>query len=579
MELNNKVQVDEETRRKREERKARLRASSEAQTQELINQAQRIESGQFSDEEADFIRQMVNPEENNGTTYGTSQTPSIGSNATGINPSVVTDMSNKHYKAEMYYNQTPQYVYQQQQQQFYPNQQQAICFMPAQAQQYPTMQQPQFSQYGNINYNPQMIQTAQQMMTPPSQAQPYYPQQIQSSAYYNPNMYYNNMYTQQNSYQNQAMYMTKEEYLEYINEIEEAKKRQCSTTIHLAQAFRKAAIMGGYETSESEEEYAEKLNKTYGYKTPAQISIEQEEAKKKAMLANTTNMPKSAYDSKGYRYEERTLKVGITDENGVTRVLTPETNNDGKRIIAFSRSDDQMIKYENDHFFDPYIKEMTEAYQFIVAFNNAYDQTTSRFPVTATWEELTGPEAKMADYYDYMVVMPDSNALQAKLIGSRWKKHQWNENFYNSGVVPIVNAGTASNAFYDDYNLAKQIHDMNLARTPEEMCLDNNLTNKLQQTYDQRRAEFFGRIQRGNVRTDMGSRKPGQILAFDPIYSEDAIPNQQVINDVPVMPGGIKPIRRTIETGVVTDPAELERIKNLPITSMEIVDASDGNQF
>jgi hypothetical protein len=45
------------------------------------------------------------------------------------------------------------------------------------------------------------------------------------------------------------------------------------------------------------------------------------------------------------------------------------------------------------------------------------------------------------------------------------------------------------------------------------------------------------------------------------------------------MPGGIKPIRRTIETGVVTDPAELERIKNLPITSMEIVDASDGNQF
>ena len=483
---------NEDRRRRNQERIANLMKVSEesvAETQQILD---RVDNGLITEEE----RMIYDPELNGMIQYG-SNGVIRGSQAPEPTP------VNYNQQPQNGYNDVQRISVDNQMYNMYHQQQQPIYY-----------QQPQ-PQYNYNGYYNQTVPRApiynnQRYYNPYNQAQ-YNPYQQQ----YNP-VRFNNPYGL-----DPRDYDSEEEMNKEFEKLEDKRRRQCDTNVGLAMFFRDFSEQAGAEFAESREEYLNKVQEAYGYKTFEEMEEERtRKSKEHREQMIKENRRTSRYDERGFREFKCGLVVALHEEdkngNETVRVMSKPVNPEtGYRTILISRNDDEVLNFSSQHFWDPYIKRDNYINNFYRAINNRVNEYKKKYD-SYTWEELTGPEAKMSDYYYDIVVKEDSNKIRAQMMKGRWSNgSSYLNNFWNSGTSTAINMNNMSNAFRTDYEIAKQIHCANLSKTPEEIELDQRLMNSLTRDYDQKRAIFVSKMKAGRSRCDMaaGARQTEVIAA------------------------------------------------------------------
>ena len=354
----------------------------------------------------------------------------------------------------------------------------------------------------------------------------YYNQTIPRAPIYNNHQGYYNPYNQMqyNPYQQQYTpmrfnnpygldprdYDSEEEMNKEFEKLETKRRKHCESDVALAMFFRDFSEQAGAEFAESREEYYNKIQDAYGYKTFEEMEEEKNRKAKEHREQMMKNGRTSRYDERGFREFKCGLVVALheEDENGnenvrvMSKPVNPET---GYRTTLISRNDDEVLNFNSQHFWDPYIKRDNYIANFYGAINNRVKEYSKKYD-SYTWEELTGPEAKMTDYYYDIVVKEDSNKIRAQMMKGRWSNGtSYLNNFWNSGTSTAINLNNMSNTFRTDYELAKQIHCANLSKTPEEIELDQRLMNSLTKDYDKKRAIFVNKMLAGRSRCNMAA--------------------------------------------------------------------------
>ena len=469
--------------RRNEDRIARLMRVSEEAAVESQQILDRVDNGLITEEE----RMIYDPEMNGMIQYG-SNGVIRGSQAPQPTP--------------VNYNQQPQNGYYDAQRISVDNQ---MYNMYHQQPQQPIYYQQPIPQYNYNGYYNQMTPRA-----------PIYNNQ---QGYYNP---YNQM--QYNHYQQQYTpmrfnnpygldprdYDSEEEMNKEFEKLETKRRKHCESNVALAMFFRDFSEQAGAEFAESREEYYNKIQDAYGYKTFEEMEEEKTRKAKEHREQMMKNGRTSRYDERGFREFKCGLVVALheEDENGnenvrvMSKPVNPET---GYRTTLISRNDDEVLNFNSQHFWDPYIKRDNYIANFYGAINNRVKEYSKKYD-SYTWEELTGPEAKMSDYYYDIVVKEDSNKIRAQMMKGRWSNGtSYLNNFWNSGTSTAINLNNMSNTFRTDYELAKQIHCANLSKTPEEIELDQRLMNSLTKDYDKKRAIFVNKMLAGRSRCNMAA--------------------------------------------------------------------------
>lgn len=465
---------DESRKRKMEERISRLRQVSDSsipESQEILNLA---DSGMITEEDM-----MKYDPDMSGMVQYNSNSVNVGSN---VPPTT---------------NQTP---YSQQMQNGYnyaPQRANVDMQMYSMHQQQPIMYQNPYSGYYSNNQNTNIINTSQGYY---GGYNSYY-QQPQMRQYNTGGICYDNPYGL-----DPRNFDSDEEMAKEYNRLEEERKKKCEGQVALTMYFRDFAEEAGAEFTEDRETFYKRIKGEYGYKTIAQIKLEKEENLKK-QRESSSQTGYSRYNSKGYREYKSKMVVSITTRDGSERIMTkpvdPET---GYRTTIFTRRDDEVLEFNRQHFWDIYNKEANWYANFAYAMNNRVKEFKSKYPDTLSWEQLTGPESKMADYYDDIVTKQDSSKIKVSLMKGRWSNGtSYTNNFYHSGMNTDISFDNMSGAFRTDYELAKQIHMANLSKTPDEIEISSVLNNSLHKDYDQKRAIFINKMLSGNARTNMAA--------------------------------------------------------------------------
>lgn len=467
--------------RRNEDRIARLMQVSEEAAVESQQILDRVDNGLITEEE----RMIYDPEMNGMIQYG-SKGVIKGSQAPQPTP--------------VNYNQQPQNGYYDAQRISVDNQ---MYNMYHQQPQQPIYYQQPIPQY---NYNGYYNQMA-----------PRTPIYNNQQGYYNP---YNQMQYNQQQYTPMRFnnpygldprdYDSEEEMNKEFEKLETKRRKHCESNVALAMFFRDFSEQAGAEFAESREEYYNKIQDAYGYKTFEEMEEEKTRKAKEHREQMMKNGRTSRYDERGFREFKCGLVVALheEDENGnenvrvMSKPVNPET---GYRTTLISRNDDEVINFNSQHFWDPYIKRDNYIANFYGAINNRVKEYSKKYD-SYTWEELTGPEAKMSDYYYDIVVKEDSNKIRAQMMKGRWSNGtSYLNNFWNSGTSTAINLNNMSNTFRTDYELAKQIHCANLSKTPEEIELDQRLMNSLTKDYDKKRAIFVNKMLAGRSRCNMAA--------------------------------------------------------------------------
>lgn len=469
--------------RRNEDRIARLMQVSEeavAESQQILD---RVDNGLITEEE----RMIYDPEVNGMIQYGSNG---------------VIRGSQAPESAPVNYNQQPQNGYYDAQRISVDNQMYNMYHQQPQQPIYYQQPRPQY------NYNGYYNQTI-----------PRAPIYNNHQGYYNP---YNQM--QYNPYQQQYIpmrfnnpygldprdYDSEEEMNKEFEKLETKRRKHCESDVALAMFFRDFSEQAGAEFAESREEYYNKIQDAYGYKTFEEMEEEKNRKAKEYREQMMKNGKTSRYDERGFREFKCGLVVALheEDENGnenvrvMSKPVNPET---GYRTTLISRNDDEVLNFNSQHFWDPYIKRDNYIANFYGAINNRVKEYSKKYD-SYTWEELTGPEAKMSDYYYDIVVKEDSNKIRAQMMKGRWSNGtSYLNNFWNSGTSTAINLNNMSNTFRTDYELAKQIHCANLSKTPEEIELDQRLMNSLTKDYDKKRAIFVNKMLAGRSRCNMAA--------------------------------------------------------------------------
>lgn len=463
---------DDARKRKMEERVSRLKQisdSSISESQEILNLA---DSGMITED--DMMK--YDPDMSGMVQYNSNNV------ATGSNVQITNQVP---YSQQMQngYNYAPQYA----NVDTYMYQQQASPIM---------YQNPYIGYYSNNQINTNTI----------NMSQGYYGE---NTSYYQPQMRQYN--TEGLSYDNPygldpRYFDSDEEMSKEYNRLEEERKKKCEGQVSLLMYFRDFAEEAGAEFTEDRETFYKKIKGEYGYKTIAQIKLEKEESIKKQKELSIEN-GYSRYNSKGYREYKSKMVVSITTRDGKEKIMTkpvdPET---GYRTTIYTRRDDEVLAFNRQHFWDIYNKEINWYANFAYAMNNRVKEFKSKYPDNLSWEQLVGPEAKMADYYDDIVTKQDSAKIKVSLMKGRWSNGtSYTNNFLHSGMSTDITFDNMSGAFRTDYELAKQIHMANLSKTPDEIEISSVLNNSLHRDYDQKRAIFINKMLSGNARTNMAA--------------------------------------------------------------------------
>lgn len=455
----------ESRRTDNDERRARLSQLSNQFVDNSKEILERIDNGLITEEEM----MRYDPDMSGMTQYGSSGVVH-GSNVTNTTQTIQ-------------YSQQPQNDYSYQAQR--PNVDSTMYNLYQQQQ--PISYQPQT----NYAYNGYYSQT-----TPTTNlyAYSYNPQMIQ----YSPGLMYNNPYGL-----DPRNYSSEEEMVEEYNRLEEERKKACNTNVALAMYFRDFSEVAGADFVETREEYQKKIENQYGYKTFAQMKVEREEYENKLKEEREKQFRSSDVNNGELKIKFISC---IVDENGNRKIMSkginPET---GERTIVYTKRDLEIDNFNRMHFWDIYAKDANWTYNFTRAINNRVKEYKNKYD-SYTWEELTGPEAKMCDYYDDVVTKQDSNKLKATLMKGRWSNGtSYTNNFWHSGVSTDINFNNMSRAFRTDYELAKQIHSANLSKTPDEIEISSVLNNSLRRDYDAKRAMFINKMLSGNPRTNMAA--------------------------------------------------------------------------
>lgn len=473
---------NEDRQRRNEERIARLMQVSEEAVVESQQILDRIDNGLITEEE----RMIYDPEMNGMIQYGSNGV---------IKGSQVSESTPINYQ------QQPQNSYYDAQRISVDNQMYNMYHQQPQQPIYYQQPQPQYNYNGYYN-----------------QTMPRAPIYNNHQGYYSP---YNQM--QYNSYQQQYTpmrfnnpygldprdYDSEEEMNKEFEKLENKRRKHCESDVALAMFFRDFSEQAGAEFAESREEYYNKIQDAYGYKTFEEMEEEKNRKAKEYREQMMMNKP-SRYDERGFREFKCGLVVALheEDENGnenvrvMSKPVNPET---GYKTILISRNDDEVLNFNSQHFWDPYIKRDNYIANFYGAINNRVKEYKQKYD-SYTWEELTGPDAKMSDYYYDIVVKEDSNKIRAQMMKGRWTNGtSYLNNFWNSGTSTAINLNNMSNAFRTDYELAKQIHCANLSKTPEEIELDQRIMNSLTRDYDKKRAIFVNKMIEGRSRCNMAA--------------------------------------------------------------------------
>lgn len=307
-----------------------------------------------------------------------------------------------------------------------------------------------------------------------------------------------------------------EDMVTEYNRLEEERKKVCNTNVALAMYFRDLSEVAGSEFSETRDEYEAQIRAQYGFKTYAQIRLEQEEENNKLKEQRLSEMKEREKNS-GLEVK---VVACIVDENGNQRILTKGVNEKGEISRYYSRREIEMDVYNAAHFYDAYNKQLAYAANFQRAINNRVKIFRDKYD-SYSWEDLVGPKAKMCDYYDEVVTKQDSNKLKAELLKNRWDNgSSYINNFWHSNISTEINFNNMSKAFRSDYELAKQIHAANLARTPDEIEISTVLNNSLQRDYDMKRAIFIDKVSKGESRANMAaSANQREVVAAPDIYA------------------------------------------------------------
>lgn len=495
------IASDDDRQRRMNERISRLRQVSNESIQESQETLNYADSGMITEED------MMNhdPEMSGMTQYSSNGTISGANVPTGNNQTAYYQQMQNSYNYQSQ-NANVDYsmynMYNQTQQSYQQPQQQPIYYQQPQQQQ---NQYPYGSYYSQASNTSNIINTGSNYYTNTNTNYYQQPQmrQYNTGGYVNNyNSYYNNPYGL-----DPRDFDSDEDMAKEYNRLEEERKRYCDGQVALAMYFRDFAEVAGATFEEDRDTYESKIRGSFGYKTIAQMKIEKDENNKKAMESRNSNSSYSVYNERGYREHKSKMEVGIIDKDGKYKVMSkpvdPET---GYRTTIFTRKDDEVIEFNKQHFWDVYNKEATWYANFVYAINNRVKEFKSKFPDSLTWDQLVGPECKMADYYDEVVTKEDSAHFKVSLLRGRWSNGStYNNNFYHSGMDNRICLDNMSNTFRLDYGLAKQIHAANLSKTPDEIELSNVLNNSLQRDYDQKRAIFVNKMISGNARTNMAA--------------------------------------------------------------------------
>lgn len=302
------------------------------------------------------------------------------------------------------------------------------------------------------------------------------------------------------------------------------------------------------------------------------------------------------YDENGIREEKRSLVVGIR-VNGKYYQTGPENGPDGYRTVEITRHDDDVSNFERRHFDDLYMKN--------AAIVRNYQEGIKRLEsITGKYRDMSYDEfvsTGMTDLMMDLIFKPGAKKAAARLFGARWDKNRFDQMLHDF----TGGYNSMSTAFFSSYEDAKFFYAMNIAKTPEELMLDEVLLSRQMADRDRKKAIFTERVNSGNVRVNMafGARArdfipresipdmaPEELLksldGTGVVYDKEAIlsslnegndddeTNVTVIEN-PISICGIKPLKRTITTGKLT-PEEVERERSTPGMQEDYFDTS-GN--
>ena len=515
-----------------EDRIARLRATSEAQTENLRQQCVEIDNRIAHGDIPPCV--LEDPELANMTQYA-----GDGSVITGANVS-------QFQQTPQNYSSMPQNAYS------------------------PQVFRGYVADYGvpmvNTMYQPQY--GANIINTAPAYNQ-YYQQPIQynyRTTYYQPNNYYygGGIY---------SPYMMDPEL---VKEIEEMKLRQAKTNATLSKFFKRFANLENPEYDEkAEAEYCRQVDNLYGFE-------ENDDVRHWVNLFNTfiqRNKQSSqmdliqrgqVYDQKGMRQTKINIRVGLSDENGEYHSMSPQNGPEGFRIVEYSRQDDEAILRNMAHFWDPYIIADNIRNRWIQCVEQIR-RKTNKFN-KYSFEELIH-EGRMKEYYYETIVVDDSKRIEAKMRGRNWDRERFDR---------ILNAHpcyqNASTAFFTNYDTAKYFHALNLSKTPDELNLDKEIEDKLKKEYLDRRSIFMNRVLNGNVRANMAAgARQREVIGHDSIMDmtlddiQKTSPNNIQVIDTPMTICGIPVNRRVIETGTMTDDELKSHEASVPVQKVDYV--------
>lgn len=404
---------------------------------------------------------------------------------------------------------------------------------------------------------------------------------------------------------NPRNYYSWEQMDEHFKELEAERKKKCDLDVYLQMISIQSEAIIEHRSLEEYQEEIDAINKQYGF-VPAKELME---ARRKQMeLMNNNNNSQNWLDDPSYKYDERGIREQTTvvfslvkiHEDGRREVVYTnkdkiQRNEKGEAVVYKSLAEDRMEKMEKIAR-ENEIAKMKAKQEAIANLGRWYYLDAQRRH--ARWRE-EGKNVMLAQL-DYETDYKSAEKNLMKFIDKQTDTYT-QEDFYkilNSCCDTSLTYSNASKVFRISYDFARDIHRLNLMKTPEEMENDQRLMDKLKEEYELKKRDFMEKVLSRNLRCDMTNLcrekptfpkpnidemtledhlKPENNIPYDhfedprhemkSIFADDWTEEEKAkIKDCLDENGRPKVLKRTITTGSLDDlpPEERDFIENSP---------------
>lgn len=312
---------------------------------------------------------------------------------------------------------------------------------------------------------------------------------------------------------NPRNYYSWEQMDEHFKELEDERKKKCDLDVYLQMIGVRAEAIIEHKPLEEYQEEIDAINKQYGF-VPAKELMEARR-KQQMELMNNNNNSQNWLDDPSYKYDERGIREQTTivfslvkiHEDGKREVVYTnkdkvQRNEKGEAVVYKSLAEDRMEKMEKISRENEIAKAHAKQEATANIARWYYLDAQRRH---ARWRE-EGKNVMQAQLdYEFERKCKSAENNLMKFIDKQTDTYK-KEDFYkilNSCCDTSLTYSNTSKVFRINYEFARDIHRLNLMKTPEEMENDQRLMDKLKEEYELKKRDFMEKVLSRNLRCDM----------------------------------------------------------------------------